>query len=171
LRLKKRGLGEPTVLVVWGPIMVGGAYYAATADLPWQVVAASIPYGLLCTAVLMGKHVDKIPWDAPEGVRTLPVLLGEARARVVTQALMVGFYVAVVALVIADDLPWPALAVAGALPALAKVWKPLGEPRPDQPPPGFPIWPLWYAALAFVHTRRAGALLVAGLAVGAILYA
>src|SRR5439155_21691694 len=77
LRLKKRGLGEADVLVVWGPLMVGGTYYPAVGHVPWQVVAASVPYGLLCTAVLMGKHVDKIPWDAAEGIRTMPVLLGE----------------------------------------------------------------------------------------------
>jgi 1,4-dihydroxy-2-naphthoate polyprenyltransferase len=89
----------------------------------------------------------------------------------VTQGLMVAFYVSVVALVIADALPWPALASLGALPVLAKVWPLLSQPRPDAPPEGFPIWPLWFAALAFVHTRRAGALLVAGLAVAAIVYA
>jgi 1,4-dihydroxy-2-naphthoate polyprenyltransferase len=171
LRLKKRGLGEPTVLVVWGPIMVGGAYYAAVGELPWEVLAASIPYGLLCTAVLMGKHIDKLPWDEPEGVRTLPVMLGEARGRAVTRGLMVAFYVTVVALVIADALPWTALAVVAAIPALVKVWPSFRSPRPAEPPAGFPIWPLWFAALAFVHTRRAGALLVLGLAAGALLYA
>src|SRR3954452_1747653 len=84
LRLKKIGLGEPDVLVVWGPLMIGGTFYAATGSLPWQVLVASIPYGLLCTTVLMGKHVDKIPYDAPAGTRTLPVLLGEHRARRLT---------------------------------------------------------------------------------------
>ena len=79
LRLKKHGLGEPTVLVVWGPLMVGGTYYAATGTIPGAVVLASLPYALLCTTVLMGKHIDKIPWDAPDGTHTLPVLLGEAR--------------------------------------------------------------------------------------------
>jgi hypothetical protein len=52
LRLKKHGLGELDVLVVWGPLMIGGTYYAATGSVPWQVWPASIPYGLLCTAVL-----------------------------------------------------------------------------------------------------------------------
>jgi 1,4-dihydroxy-2-naphthoate polyprenyltransferase len=170
LRLKKRGLGEPTVLVVWGPIMVGGTYYAATGHLPGWVLAASVPYGLLCTAVLMGKHIDKIPWDGPEGVRTLPVVLGEAVARRVTQGLMATFYLVVVGLVVARALAWPALAVLAALPTLVRVWRALDQPRPAEPPPRFPVWPLWFAAVAFLHTRRAGALLVAGLAVGAILY-
>jgi 1,4-dihydroxy-2-naphthoate octaprenyltransferase len=31
------------------------------------------------------------------------------------------------------------------------------------------VWPLWYAALAWVHVRQAGALLVVGLAIGALL--
>jgi hypothetical protein len=33
----------------------------------------------------------------------------------------------------------------------------------------FPIWPLWYAALACLHVRQAGVVLVLGLAIGAVL--
>jgi 1,4-dihydroxy-2-naphthoate octaprenyltransferase len=168
LRLKKRGLGEPDVLVVWGPLMVGGTYYSAVGHLPWQVIAASLPYGLLCTAVLMGKHVDKIPWDEAEGIRTLPVILGDVRARRATQLLMAAFYVAVVINVAASALPWPSLLAIAALPAAVQAWRALGQPKPERPPADFPIWPLWFAAFAFLHTRRAGALLVLGLVVAAI---
>ena len=168
LRLKKRGLGEPDVLVVWGPLMVGGTYYAAVGEIPWQVIAASIPYGLLCTTVLMGKHIDKAPWDEPQGIKTLPVLLGERAARRVTQGMMAAFYVTVAALVIVGALPWPALVAFAALPALFKVWKAFDQPRPEQPPRNFPVWPLWFAPIAFLHTRRAGALLVLGLVVAAV---
>ena len=49
------------------------------------------------------------------------------------------------------------------------MWGQFGRPKPDTPPDDFPIWPLWFAALAFVHTRRAGGLLVVGLLVGAAL--
>jgi 1,4-dihydroxy-2-naphthoate polyprenyltransferase len=169
LRLKKHGLGEPTVLVVWGPLMVGGTYYAATGHLPFAVLVASLPYALLCTAVLMGKHIDKIPWDAPDGTRTLPVLLGEAKARALTQAMMISFYVLVVLLVGTGTFPIAALVVLLALQKLATVWGPFSQPKPAEPPEGFPIWPLWFAALAFVHTRRAGGLLVLGLIAGVIL--
>lgn len=168
-RLKKRGLGEPTVLVVWGPLMVGGTYYAATGEVTWQVLAASLPYALLATAVLMGKHIDKAPWDERDGTRTLPVVLGEARARRLTQGMMATFYVLIAVLVPIGALPLTALLAALGLGRLAKVWGAFGRPRPEEPPRRWPIWPLWFAALAFAHTRRAGALFVAGIAVGAAL--
>ena len=169
LRLKKRGLGEPDVFVVWGPLMVCGTYYSAVGAVGGDVVLASLPYGLLCTTVLMGKHIDKIPYDAPLGIRTLPVIFGEAHARVVTLAMMVGFYLLVGVAVLAGAMPWPALLVVVALPRLVEVWPHFRRPPPDQPPPDYPVWPLWYAALAWVHVRLAGALLVVGLAIGAVL--
>ena len=169
VRLKRRGLGEPTVLVVWGPLMVGGTYYAAVGRLPWEVVAASVPYALLCTSVLMGKHIDKLAWDGPAGVRTLPVILGEPAARALTRALLGTFYPAIGALVVAGALPRTALLAGAALPRLRPIWRAFGRPRPERPPPGFPVWPLWFAPLAFLHARRAGALFVIGLAAGVLL--
>ena len=117
----------------------------------------------------MGKHIDKIPFDEPLGIHTLPVILGERRARVATLAMMVGFYVLVVLAVVLGVMPWPALLVFLALPRLWKVWPRFRRLPPDEPPPDYPVWPLWYAALAWLHVRQAGALLLLGLAVGAVL--
>jgi 1,4-dihydroxy-2-naphthoate octaprenyltransferase len=168
LRLKKHGLGEPDVFLTWGPLMVAGTYFSATGHLPWQIWVASIPYGLLCTTVLMGKHIDKIPYDEPTGTRTIPVILGEHRARVATIGLVFGFYVVVVAAVLVQALPWPSLVVLAYLPTAWKVTDALRKPKPSEPPKGFPVWPLWFAAICFVHTSRAGGLLVLGLTVSAI---
>ncbi len=168
LRLKARGLGEPDVFLTWGPLMVAGTYFSAVGELPWQVWLASIPYGLLCTSVLMGKHIDKISYDAPTGTRTLPVILGDTRARAATIGLLVAFYVTTGVAVAVGALPWPVLVVALALPTLRKVSGALRKPAPAEPPPGFPVWPLWFAAVCFVHVRRAGGLLVLGLLIAAI---
>jgi 1,4-dihydroxy-2-naphthoate polyprenyltransferase len=169
LRLKKHGLGEPTVLIVWGPLMVGGTYYAATGSIGWDIILASLPYALLCTAVLMGKHIDKAAWDAPAGTRTLPVLLGDRTSRIATQAIMVAFYPLVVLLVVLGTVPILTLVSLLGVQKLVMSFRAFSQPKPAEPPPGFPIWPLWFAAIAFVHTRRAGGLFVLGMLAGVLL--
>src|SRR5262249_11742701 len=104
LKLKHRGLGEPGVLVVWGPLMIAGTYFVTTGTAPGWVWAASLPYALLVATVLFGKHIDKIEADGSKGIRTLPVILGEAQARVVAQALMVSFFAVMALLVLAGTL-------------------------------------------------------------------
>lgn len=169
LRLKKRGLGEPTVIAVWGPLMVGGTYYAATGSIPAAVLLASLPYAILSTTVLMGKHIDKLAWDAPAGTRTLPVMLGEARARAVTRGMFIVFYLSVVALVTARILPFGTLLVVLSLPIFRDVWRAFGQPKPAESPVPNPVWPLWFAPHAFILTRRAGGLLVLGMVLGVVI--
>jgi 1,4-dihydroxy-2-naphthoate octaprenyltransferase len=163
LRLKKIGLGELDVLLTWGPLMVGGVYYAGTGSLTWQVLVAATVYALLPTSVLMGKHIDKLPYDAPAGTRTLPVLVGDRAARIMTQVMIAAFYAGVVTLVATGALPWPALLVALAVPRAVSAIRAFNRPKPVQAPPDNPVWPLWWAPIAFLHTRRAGGLLIGGL--------
>jgi 1,4-dihydroxy-2-naphthoate polyprenyltransferase len=169
LKLKHRGLGEPSVFVIWGPLMVAGSYFIASGTLPLSVWLASIPYGLLVTAVLFGKHIDKLSIDAAKGIRTLPVILGPERARIVARGLIVAFY-AIVALEVAAGVltPWAVL-VGASLPRANRVLRAFRASPPAQPPPGYPLWPLWYVAAAFALVRQAGALLVLGLLLAAIL--
>jgi 1,4-dihydroxy-2-naphthoate octaprenyltransferase len=156
LRLKRIGLGELDVLLTWGPLMVGGVYYAGTGSLTWQVLAAATVYALLPTSVLMGKHIDKLPYDRPSGTNTFPVLVGEKAARLVTQAMMIGYYVGVIVLVILKSLALARLADPAGRAAAHQRAQGVQEAHPDRPPPNYPIWPLWWAPIAFLHTRRAG---------------
>ena len=94
-----------------------------------------------------------------------PVLSGLAtRGQLVRAALVAN----VVDLVVLQALPVPALLALGGLRRFVLVRRAYLRPRPAQPPDGFPVWPLWFAPLAFVHARRAGSLFVAGLAVGVL---
>ena len=168
IKLKHRGLGEPSVLIVWGPLMIGGTYYVTTGTLePW-VLVASLPYALLVSCVLLGKHVDKLEADSAKGIRTLPVILGRERSLFLTQELMVAFYVMVLCLVLVGTLSLWTLLVFLSLPHLWTTLRVYNNPRPESPPRGFPIWPLWYVAWAFRVTRSAGGLLVIGLLLDAI---
>jgi len=167
LKLKHRGLGEPGVFFVWGPLMIGGTYYVTTGTLsPW-VLVASIPYAILVATVLIGKHVDKYEADTAKGIRTLPVVLGKERSLFLNQELLISYFVLVVCLVLTGTLGVWTLLTLLALPKLWEVLKVYNQPKPEQAPEGYPIWPLWYVAWAFLVTRRAGALFVLGLLIDA----
>lgn len=169
--LKYIGLGEPAVLVVWGPLMVGGAYYVITGRFDDNVAVASLPFALGATSVLFGKHIDKLEADRNKKIRTLPVLLGERVSRWVTVGMFVGQY-ALVAWLVASRYFSPALAlVVFGLPALWDSITAYRHPRPAQPPKRFPpnVWPLWFVAFAFRHTRRFGLLYVVGIVLDVVL--
>ena len=122
---------------------------------------------ILVTTVLFGKHIDKIEADKKKGVHTMPVLLGDRNARLVAQGLMIAFYpIVLVAAAVGWIGPWVALVVLG-LPRLAQVLKVFSVPRPETTPHSYVGWPLWFVGQAFVHTRRAGALLILGLLLNA----
>ena len=169
LPLKRIGLGEPAVFVVWGPLMVGGTFFVLSGSLPLWVMVASIPYAVSVTTVLFGKHIDKIEYDTKLGVKTVPVLLGEAATKTVLKALVVIAYAAVVGLVAARFLPvWSLLSLL-ALPRAASLFRTLSEPRPKEAPPGAIMWPIWYLGFVFNHNRRFGALYVSGLILSVLL--
>jgi len=163
--LKYIGLGEVAVIVVWGPLMVGGGYYVITGRLPWPVVVASLPVALAATTVLFGKHIDKLDADAAKGIRTMPVLLGERRARYTTIVMLTLQYLLVVGLVLSGYVSWLLLSVFAAARWYVRAVRANLHPRPTAPPAEYPpnIWPLWYSAFAFAHTRRFGGLFLLGL--------
>ena len=163
IRLKHHGLGEPGVFVVWGPLMIGGTYFAVAGGIRPEIFLASVPYALLVTTVLIGKHIDKHDADTARGIRTLPVILGETASRRLNQTLMVSFYVIVAILILTETVGvWAAL-VALALPRLIQSLRQYSQPRPDKYPSGEPMGPLWYVGVAFYHNKRAGILFVLGL--------
>ena len=88
------GLGELTIFLIWGPILIGGVYLTLAritgGDLGniWNVVLAGVPYGLSVASINIGKHIDKHDDDKAKGVGTFPVRVGEAVARRVDQAAM-----------------------------------------------------------------------------------
>jgi 1,4-dihydroxy-2-naphthoate octaprenyltransferase len=165
LSFKRRGLGELTAAVVWGPLMIAGAHYALRGTAPVSVWLTSVPYGLLVGAVLIGKHLDKLPQDTEKGVGTLPVRLGAEASRRMVVSLMHLFLIAVAALVmIGATGPWVLLALF-ALPRLRLLHLAYANERPTAPPDGYPVWPLWYVAFAMTFVRTAGGLFVLGMVV------
>jgi 1,4-dihydroxy-2-naphthoate polyprenyltransferase len=76
-----RGLGEVAVFVFFGIAAVAGTAYVQMDRLTWLVLAACVPVGLLACALLVINNLRDIPSDAVAGKRTLAVVLGDHRTR------------------------------------------------------------------------------------------
>ena len=163
--LKYIGMGEVAVILVWGPLMIGGGYFVITGEWNWNVVIASLPYALGVTTVIFGKHIDKYAEDKAKHIHTLPVILGERVARVVVVSMMVLQYLSTLYLVLIGFFTPVLLLVVLALPLFRTVLSVYRQPKPAGPPPEYPkdAWPLWFVSFAFIHNRRFGLLYLAGL--------
>lgn len=169
IRLKRIGLGELGVLLVWGPLMIGGTYYVTAGELPLWVIVASLPYALLVTTVLIGKHIDKAPQDKPRGIHTLPVIIGEKAALRLNEALFLLFYVVVFVLIATSSLSvWLVLTLLS-VPMLIETLKLYETPKPSEPPENYPVWPLWFVSIAFRFTRLAGGTFILAVLLNAFL--
>jgi 1,4-dihydroxy-2-naphthoate octaprenyltransferase len=171
--LKYIAMGEIAVLIVWGPLMIGGGYYVMAQQWDWNVVWASLPYVLGVTTVIFGKHIDKLEIDKAKKIYTLPVVLGEKLSRYAVLGMMILSYVLVLVLIATKYFTPVMLIVVFAIPKLKLVFpaflKPKPETRPDDFPEGEGGWPLYFAPLGFLNNRSFGGLFMVGLLIDVIL--
>src|SRR5512143_1518631 len=132
--LKGMAMGEVAVLIVWGPLMIGGGYYVLTHHWNWFVVIASLPYVLGVTTVIFGKHIDKLEMDQAKGIHTLPVVIGEKASRYAVLAMMIAPYLFTVYLIAAKFFTPVMLIVFLALPAFMKYYPVFLKPKPETRP-------------------------------------
>ena len=171
--LKYIALGEISVLLVWGPLMIGGGYYVLTHVWSWNVILASLPYVLGVTTVIFGKHIDKLLIDKAKKIFTLPVLIGEKAARYAVIGMMALPYLLVVGLILSRYFTPVLLLVLASVPTFLKMVPQFMKPKPESCPPGFPEgqggWPLYFAPQAFVNNRAFGTWFMLGMILDVIL--
>jgi 1,4-dihydroxy-2-naphthoate octaprenyltransferase len=114
-----RALGEISVFVFFGLVAVAGTTFVQLEYLPWPALAAAIPAGLLACALLVVNNLRDIVTDGPSGKRTMAVVLGDNRTRVLYTVCLV--LPIVIALALALWQPFTALALLAAPLALVPV--------------------------------------------------
>ncbi len=116
---KYRGLGDPGVFILMGPLMVIGTHLAMTGSWDVRVAAASLPIGCLVTAILCANNLRDTESDRRAGYLTLESCLGFSGAKWLYTALAVSAYVIVAWMVAVRMLtPWSLLSFLS-LPVLA----------------------------------------------------
>ena len=82
------GFGEVAVFVFFGLVAVLGTQYTQALRVDWVGLVLAVSIGALSSAVLVANNLRDIPTDTESGKITLPVRLGDARTRVLYQALL-----------------------------------------------------------------------------------
>lgn len=68
-------LGEPAVFMMWGPLMVSGAYYVQRGSFAGQPVWVSIPIGILVALILFANNIRDLSSDTRARIRTIATVL------------------------------------------------------------------------------------------------
>jgi len=76
LKYKYVALGEVSVFLMWGPLMVEGAYFVQRQSLSVPAFWVSLPFGVLVALVLLANNIRDMDHDRQRGIRTLAILLG-----------------------------------------------------------------------------------------------
>lgn len=115
------GFGELFVFVFFGVVATVGSAYVNTGELTLLAWTASIPVGLLATALLVINNLRDIPGDTQSGKMTLAVRLGDAATRWLFIGMMIVAIAGVVAVSLAFGRPWGALGGLGLLSAIGAI--------------------------------------------------
>lgn len=101
------GFGEIAVFLFFGLVAVLGTQYTQALRVDWVGLLLAVSIGALSASVLVANNLRDIPTDAGSGKITLAVRLGDARTRILYQALLGTAGVLTLVLMLAT--PWCAV--------------------------------------------------------------
>lgn len=99
------GLGELTVLLFMGPVMVLGTYYVQTHSADLRVFLLALPIAFLVAAILHANNLRDIESDRARGKRTLATFLGRIWSIREYYLLLASAYVTLLVLVLLGLAP------------------------------------------------------------------
>ncbi len=122
-----RGLGEVTLLIAFGPLLVLGGFLLQTGIITAGVLLLSLAPGFLIAAVLIANEFSDAASDGRAGKRNLAVRTGPRRTLAVYRVCLVCAYAAPVVCVLLRWYPVPLLAVLAAVPLAFSASRLLGR--------------------------------------------
>ncbi len=129
LQLAYRGLGEIVVGLAYGPGIAAGTYVVQRGEIPFEVVAAAFPLGMLIGAFLWINEFPDYRADAASGKRNLVVRLGRPAAAKGFAVLLAAAFALQAALPLLGVPAGAWLGLAGAIPAAAAARIALATPE------------------------------------------
>ena len=132
VHLAYMGLGEATVFIFMGPVMVVGAYFVQVRSWDWQPAVASLPIAFLVAGILHANNLRDIESDRRMNKRTIATLVGRKWANREMYLLLTATYVSLVVAAAVGALPLPGLIALATVPLvrpIVNVVRAGGNPR------------------------------------------
>jgi 1,4-dihydroxy-2-naphthoate octaprenyltransferase len=130
-KYKYMALGELSVFLMWGPLMVLGSYFIQRRVFSGSALLISLPFGLLVALVLLANNIRDISHDRSKGILTLPIMIGRRNGLWLYSALMILAYIGIIGMSIAGPLyPW-SLIVLISMPLALKLLRQMLQKIPD----------------------------------------
>ena len=93
---KYRALGDPMIFLLFGPLMVLGAYYVQARAVELVPMLYALPVGCLVTAILHVNNIRDMPFDCHGGGVTVARALGLGGSKLLLYGLLLGAYLLVI---------------------------------------------------------------------------
>jgi 1,4-dihydroxy-2-naphthoate octaprenyltransferase len=122
-KYKYKALGEFSVFLMWGPLMVEGSYFVQRQTFSSDAFWVSLPFGILVALVLLINNTRDISHDQQKGIITLPILIGQRNGLRLYLTLVVLAYIGVLWMSIFGPLQLWSLIVLASLPLAARLLK------------------------------------------------
>jgi 1,4-dihydroxy-2-naphthoate octaprenyltransferase len=130
LKYKYSALGEISVFLMWGPLMVNGAFFVQRQEFSMNAFWISLPFGVLVALVLLANNIRDIKHDSDKGILTLAIVLGPQKGILLYTTLVVVAYLGIILMSIFGPLYLWSLLVLVSLPLALKLLKQMKERIP-----------------------------------------
>ncbi|MBA3030179.1 MAG: 1,4-dihydroxy-2-naphthoate octaprenyltransferase [Desulfobacteraceae bacterium] len=123
VKYKYLALGEISVFLMWGPLMVLGAYFVQRQAFSMKAFWISIPFGILVALVILANNIRDISHDQSKGISTLAIVLGQRKGLTLYFILILSAYLGIVLMSILGPLYLWSLIVLLSVPLALKLFR------------------------------------------------
>ena len=131
IKYKYVAMGEFSVFLMWGPLMVLGAYFVQRQVFSINAVLVSIPFGMLVALVLLANNIRDIEHDQSRGISTIAIVLGQQKGMVLYFILILAAYIGVVVMSLLGPLHLWSLMVLLSVPLALKLFRLMKQQVPN----------------------------------------
>lgn len=132
VKFKYRALGEIAVFLMWGPLMVSGAYAVQIQTLSLKPLLISIPFGILVALVLFANNMRDIAFDSQQNVKTVSIMVGLKNSFLIFAGLILAAYIYVFGMIVLGMMSLWGLIIFLSVPKAWSLLKTFKRETPDR---------------------------------------